>query len=528
MENLAARIILLSGVLRLLVAALAGALFALAMPPYNIPAVGFISFPVLVWLLDGAATRQHAGKTRRSGAGFRIGWSFGFGYFLAGLWWIGVALLSEGDTYLWALPLAVLGIPAGLAMFTGVSTALARLWWPDGLGRILILAACLGIGEYCRGILLTGFPWNQFGYAAMPIPVAMQTASLIGVDGVTVLAVLVFAVPALFGTRLHRWFGAVLALLLVAAHLGFGVYALGQPLAAQQTVNVRIVQPSISQPEKWDVSQRDAVFAKLIGLTAAPGEDGFVPQLIVWPETALPYLLSERPDALQTIAGALQPGQLLLTGAVRNEGPADDPATLFYNSILVIDDSGEVISAADKLHLVPFGEYLPFKGLLEQFGIAPVAAGALPFIPGQQRAYLELPGGITLLPLICYEVIFSHEVNQRGPVLPQLLVNVTNDAWYGDTAGPYQHVMQARIRAVEQGRPMIRAANNGVSAVFDSRGRNLGAFALDATGNLDVKLPVATTQTPFQTYGTTGFLAILIVFFTTSAIISVLTFIFRR
>lgn len=520
MENLAARVILLSGWRRMLAAFAAGLVAVLALPPFDFFAVCFVSFPVLVWLLDGAVAIPRGGALSRFWPSFRIGWVFGFGYFTGGLWWIGNALLVEAESFAWLLPFAVLGIPAVLAVYYGLAAGLARMVWPDGLGRVFMLAAMFGIAEYARSILLTGFPWNAIGYAAMPTPLLMQSASLVGLYGITPLAVFVFAAPALLGTRRHRSGAVVLAILLAAAHAGYGFYRLSQADLSGPVATVRIVQPSIDQSQKWDAGVRDAIFAKLLALTAgAPAGDGAgeassdalsdPADLVIWPETAIPFLITQRPDALRAIADTLAPGQALLTGAVRSE-PASSAGEepLYYNSILAIDAGGEIVAAADKTHLVPFGEYLPLAPMLKALGLSEIAETPGIFQVGQARRNLSLPDGPDLLPLICYEAIFPYETameNGNGALL-----NVTNDGWYGDTPGPPQHFRQAQLRTVEQGASLIRAANNGISGAIDPYGRVIDAFALDAVGALDVTVPLVRVPTWYVRNGL--FTAQLIVF----------------
>lgn len=510
MQNLAAAIILQSGWRRALLALAAGSIGALALPPFNFPFACWLSFPVLVWLLDGAAASGRKGRLRLAGPAFLIGWLFGFGYFVAGLWWIGNALLVDAERDAWMLPLAIAGIPAVLAVFYGLAASLARLAWPDGLGRIFILSASFGLFEYLRATLFTGFPWNAIGYAAMPVPLLMQSASVVGLFGMNALAVLVFSAPALLGTGRHRVAGMLLAALLVATQAGYGYFAMSRPEPAAETLAVRIVQPSVDQSMKWDDTVRREIFDKLLQLSAKDGEAGFRPEVIVWPETALPFLLTENPSGLAEISSMLEPGQIVLTGAVRSEGTVAGEGQRYYNSILAIDSSGEVVGAADKIHLVPFGEYLPFRSLLEKTGMLPVAAGDLLYSPGQKRELLSAPSGKKLLPLICYEAIFPHEVATAGA---DALLNLTNDAWYGDTPGPYQHFRQAQLRAVEQGIPLVRAANNGISAFVDGKGRIIDAFRINAVGALDVALPLGKQSTIYSRYGMIIFPSILFIFF---------------
>lgn len=493
MERLAGRIILLWGWRRFLVAFLAGALMVLTQAPYDFFAAGFVAFPVLVWLLDGATAASPGGFVRRVMPAFAIGWWFGFGYFLAGLWWIGSAVLIEADTFAWALPLAVVGIPILLSFFFAVAAVAARLLWSGGIGRIAALAFGFALAEWLRGFVLTGFPWNPIGFAAMPTPLLMQSVTLTGVVGMNALAVFVFAMPALLVARRHRVAGGMLAAALIAAHAGYGYVRLAMPEpATERTLAVRIVQPSIDLTEKWDGSVRDRVFATMLDLSRRPSEPGKdAPRLILWPETAIPFLFEDRPDALVAIGDLLQPGQMLMTGAVRAEAsPAVGGDDLYYNSIIAIDEDGEIVDAVDKSHLVPFGEYLPFADLLKRFGLTQLVAGPMNFVPGAGRHAMALPDGATALPLICYEIIFP-ELVATDALSANLIINVTNDAWFGDTPGPYQHFRQAQIRAVENGIPVLRAANNGISGFIDSRGRVLDALAINARSvvDFDVQIP---------------------------------------
>ncbi|MBA92579.1 MAG: apolipoprotein N-acyltransferase [Phyllobacteriaceae bacterium] len=492
MERLAGRIVLLWGWKRRAAAFAAGALAVLSQPPYDFFAACFIAFPVLVWLLDGAAGDGGRSILSRIMPFFATGWWFGFGYFLAGLWWIGRALLVEADAHAWAMPFAVLGLPAVLALFFGLACLLAIPFWRHDLGRIFALAFGFGVAEWLRAVAFTGFPWNPVGQAAMPVPVLMQSASVIGILGMNPLAVYVFAAPALLAGRAWRETGLALAFLLAIVHAGFGYWRLSRPEPADlAAVSVRLVQPSIDQAMKWNPETRNAIFETYLEMTRRkPDAGASAPQLVIWPETSVPWLLTERPEVLSAIAGALQPGQVLLAGAVRAEGDVESPSARFYNSITAINGEGEIIGAADKMHLVPFGEYLPLSGLLSSLGLTQFVTAPGQFTPAPGRRTLDLPGGMTALPLVCYEIIFPFEAGQAAGNPANLIVNVTNDAWYGRTPGPWQHFRQAQIRAVELGLPLLRAANNGISAYVDRKGRVIDALALDSVANLDVKVPL--------------------------------------
>ncbi len=463
LEGVAGHFILLWGWKRYLVALLAGAIAAFAQAPYDFFAVCLVSFPVLVWLLDGATADPGKRFLGRLMPAFWTGFWFGFGYFLCGLWWIADAMFVDLSQYGWALPAPLILLPALMALFYGFATALARLAWSEGIGRIAALAAAFAVAEWLRSFVLSGFPWNAIGYAIMPTPLLMQTDWLIGMTGMNALAVFLFAAPALLGSDRHVKVGLALAVVLAAANVGFGYFRLaGADLSAAPTLDVRLVQPSVDQGEKWSRDRRDAIFQTYLEMSGRPfhppGDKQETadarPQLIVWPETSVPFLFNQRPDGLAALGKLLGKDQVLLAGAVRMEGDdPNDPATRFYNSVVAVNDAGVIYDAGDKTHLVPLGEYVPFASLLSRIGITKLVTLPGEFSAGTDRHPIQVAPGVTALPFICYEIIFP------GLVLPHagdadLIVNVTNDAWYGDTPGPFQHFRQAQVRAVEAGRPL--------------------------------------------------------------------------
>jgi apolipoprotein N-acyltransferase len=280
------------------------------------------------------------------------------------------------------------------------------------------------------------------------------------------------------------------------------------------------VQPNVDLSEKWDASVRDRIFSGMMALSAKAPELGHAkPQLIIWPETSVPFLFTERPEALSAIGNMLSDGQMLIAGIVREEGGATPGADArYYNSVVAINDRGEIVDAVDKVHLVPFGEYLPFSGLLRLFGVEQLVAGPMTFSAGNDRHSILVPGGIRALPFICYEVIFPDLVAVDA-ASTQLIVNVTNDAWFGDTPGPYQHFRQAQVRAVENGLPLLRAANNGISAVVDPNGRIVDALAINVRGAMDVHVPISRrTVVTANQRRVNGFLIMLLFAFVAGAL----------
>ena len=517
MQRLADAIIVLWGLRRFAVALVAGALSALAFAPFHAFPVLWLTVPVFVWLLDGAEAGEGAPWYRRLVPAAVVGFAFGFGFFLAGLWWIGAAFLVDPDQFALLLPAAVTVLPALLALFWALGAAVARAFWIDGWPRILVFAAAMSVAEWLRGHLFTGFPWNTFGYALTPMPLMMQSAALVGIWGLTLAAFFVFAAPAVFAGH-REGAGApvrilVVAAVLLACHLGYGAFRLAAgPDPSVAGVTVRIVQPAIAQDKRWQISAADEVMERYLELSRN-GEDGVGLEdvtLLVWPESAFPFLLTERPSALAAIADLLPAGVTLITGAARAERiPGADTPTPVFNSVYVIDDAGEILAAYDKVHLVPFGEYLPFRGFLDALGLRQLVALPGGFSAGQRQRTVEVPGTPPMGPLICYEIIFPAAVIEAGN-RPSWLLNLTNDGWYGNTPGPYQHLLQARVRAVEEGLPLVRAANSGISAIVDAHGRIVKSLDLDRVGTVDGNLPQALSPTPYGTFGDLIFLGLVV------------------
>jgi apolipoprotein N-acyltransferase len=498
-------IILAWGWKRAFIALGAGALSSLAMAPFNAWPILFVTFPVAVWLIDGAA----AGKQRGVPAAALSGFCFGLGYFVPGLYWIGNAFLVDAQTFAWLMPFAVLGLPAYLALFPALGFALARLLWTKDATRVLALAVGLTVSEWLRGHALSGFPWNAFGYALSEPLALAQAASLIGLWGMTFLSIAIFASPATLidGSSRGRkpWIAPVAALALLVAMGLFGAVRLSLQPTELTKVKLRIMQPNLQQDVKFNYGAKAEVMQKYLALSdraSGPQSTGVRDvQILIWPESAFPFFLTRETDAMAQIAELLPKGTVLMTGSVRApDGQPGARVSRAYNSIYVIDHDGGVLSVYDKLHLVPFGEYLPFQGWMEKLGFVQLTKVHGGFIPGAQRRTMEIPNAPRALPLICYEAIFPGNVTARDD-RPGWIVNLTNDGWFGNSTGPYQHLQQARLRAIEEGLPMVRAANTGISAVIDPSGRIVARLGLGIEGVLDADLPAALPPTVYARLG---------------------------
>ncbi len=494
---------------RSIIAFCAGVAGALALAPIHFFPAAAIPMVVSVWLMDGLepAKRFHAGRFDISALkqAAWIGWCLGFGYFVASLWWLGAAFLVEAEEFAWALPFGVAGLPAVLGCFTAFGFVLARLFWSDGSVRIIALALGLGISEWLRGILFTGFPWNTFGMALGGNLVLAQVASLVGLHGLTFLSVFIFASPALLmrrGALKDSTSAFVAACGLFVAITLFGTLRLWTaPDEYHPALRLRIMQPNTPQDDKFRPENKEQILAHYIALSArkstlAPNGLSDITH-VIWPESPFPFILSRDPDALSRIAQSLG-RSTLITGSARAETigsayPGEIRKVSYFNSIQVVTASGVIADTYDKVHLVPFGEYLPFSGLLEKLGLRQFVHIPGGFEPGVTRKLLRVPGLPQAFPLVCYEAIFPESLSTDLRDAAGLIINVTNDGWFGPTFGPYQHLAQARLRSIESGLPFLRAANTGISAIIDPYGRTIDQLALGTEGVLDTRLPVATT-----------------------------------
>jgi apolipoprotein N-acyltransferase len=474
----------------------AGAISALGFAPVEFFPALLLGYAALVLLLDGAASGR--GSWRIAAL---CGWAFAFGQYLIGWHWIGYAFMVDPSAHLWQLPFAILFLTGGLALYAGIASALAMLVWRDGLSRLLIFAAFYAVAEWARGHALTGFPWNLPAYGWGASWAVMQSASLIGAYGLSFLTILLGASLAEFSSR--RLAAPLTMILLFACLWIYGAVR----LAATPTQNVpgmvvRLVQPDIPQNQKY--ARRFVVrnWQRLVDLSRLPGGVTH----IIWPEAAPSFLLDRSPAALDQIALLTQGGRSLITGAARAATSGD--AAHYYNSLYIFGPGGKIDAIYDKFHLVPFGEYVPFASILNRVGITKLTEGGTGFSAGDGPHIYPVPHAPDVTPLICYEIIFPGAVtpDQR----PGWLVNVTDDSWFGPWAGPMQHLLIARVRAIEEGLPVARDANTGITAMIDPMGRITAHLDLGRMGAIDAKLPWALPATFYARFGDVPFALLLL------------------
>ncbi len=484
------------------IAVLCGVVSAAALPPLNLVPILIPAFTGLLWLLDGTRRPRHAAV---------IGWSFGFGHMAAGLYWVGIAFLVDSARFGLIMPFAIAGLAAGMALFPAIAVyAMAVTGW-RGPARVVLLATTWLVVEWLRSWVFTGFPWNLIGTVWDFSPAMLQLAAATGVWGLSWLTILAAAAPAVLPETGDRGSpggpgreGRSGRVFIVTVFAMVGLVWAGGALrlqtapalgtAVDSNVRLRLVQASIPQALKWAPERRRRNVDEQRQLSQRPElapvqgpVQGPVPvpvTHIIWPETAVPYLLDRDPDLRRDLADIVPPGGLLITGAPRISDEAD--GSRLWNSLQVLDGHGDIVATYDKHHLVPFGEYTPLRALL---GSLKLTVGSTDFSAGPGPVTLTLPGLPTVSPLICYEAIYPGQVVAAAD-RPKWLLNITNDGWFGISSGPYQHFASARLRAVEEGLPLVRGANSGISAVVDPYGRIVGHLSLGQVGVLDAFLPL--------------------------------------
>ena len=502
---------------------LAGAATALAFPPFGL-LPGLLGYALLMGLWDAPAPE------RRLKSAFWRGWLAGTAFFLISTWWVAEAFYVDAQDQGWMAPIAVALLASGLGLFWGAAAALYAWARPRGALRPIVFAGCFCLFEWLRGHVLTGFPWDLAGETWRAGSAPSQTASLVGAYGLGWITVAACATPSLLtllppgtrrlrgpGGRRENWIAVGLATLSIAGLYGYGLIRLAHtaPVSASAPW-VRVVQADVDQESKYDEALFRSILGRYVRLTAGPpsSPSGRMPDIVIWPEGAIPDSVNDylAPDSWTraAITGALKPGQTLLLGGYRLEGPGDPPKA--YNSLLALraKDGGLAMTGLyDKFRLVPFGEYLPAESLLAPLGFKKLVHVTDGFDPGPPPRPISPEGMPRVQPLICYERLFPGFVRQGSRIggRPAWIVNVSNDAWFGRTSGPWQHLNIASYRAIEEGLPMVRATPTGVSAVIDAYGRIRPGASLGqgAIGVIDAPLPPPLAPTPFDRWGETIF-----------------------
>ena len=491
----------------------AGAATAFAHPPFGV-LPGLLGYGLLLTQLDKAEGPQPLRSA------FWRGFLGGSAYFLIGCWWVSEAFFVDAIHQGWMAPFAVAALAAGMGLFWGAAGALYRRLRPSAaLLKVLVFAGVLSLLEWLRGHVLTGFPWNLPGETWRAGSAPSQAAALVGAYGLswlTVAAAAAVSAPLTFGRRRSTWMLCAGGAVIVAGLYGYGAARLSRTLPVRPDAQwVRVVQADVRQEAKYDVDKFQSIMSRYLKLTAQAPTGGHMPDIVIWPEGALPVAANDlfRPSAWTSaaIAKAMQPGQILLIGAYRQDEHAS--SIVYYNSLFALRRDGADLTPLamyDKFRLVPFGEYLPLETLLAPLGVKKMVHVGDGFSAGPEPAPMTVPGMATVQPLICYESLFpglARDGANAGGSRAEWIVNVSNDAWFGQTSGPKQSLNLSSYRAIEEGLPMVRATPTGVSAVIDAYGRSKPGetLPLGGFGVIDAALPPALPPTPFARYGETAF-----------------------
>jgi apolipoprotein N-acyltransferase len=493
---------------------LAGLVSALGFQPVGWWPLTLAAFAFLLWLIE-TAPRLRTALAR--------GWWFGMGQFVLGLNWIATAFTYQAAMPAWLGWVAVVLLSLYLSVYPAAAAGLAWRWgrlprlaepesrrWLARPSLALTLAAAWIVTEWLRATMFTGFAWNPVGVVLVGTPLAWPAAYM-GTYALSGLVLLIAGLSLRLALVFDRWSPVIIAMIGGLGFLGPGAAGADD----QARPRLRIVQPNIGQQNKWDPGYELANFRALASLTGRPGAQ---PRLILWPEAATPDYLSYDPAARRRLAALLGPRDLLLLGGVEPVwGPDGRHGIAAYNSLYILTPDARLIGRYDKAHLVPYGEYLPMRPILSAIGISRLAPGDLDFRDGPGPRTLDLPGFGRTGVQICYEMIFSGEVVDRAH-RPDFIFNPSNDAWFG-AWGPPQHLAQARLRAIEEGLPVIRATPTGMSAVIDADGRLLQSLPWRRAGAIDAALPSPAPPTLFARLG--NILAFAVAFLLAAAAIAV-------
>lgn len=463
-----------------------GMLSACALPPLSWPVLFLMGFGAFVCCLRSTPTL---------GGAFKLAWAYALGFHLAGLYWISASLFIDIARYIWVLPFSLLALPAYLAVLFAGAACMAHPLRNKPIMHAAGLSVALFLGELFRGWFMGGFPWNLFGYIWADVLPVIQSVSIFGIHGLTFLTLLAGAAVSLCFTPPDKPSLVLLACIgmMFSALTLWGQHRVDTtPITYHDHKLVRLVQPAIEQTERKTSRQRIAALSKIVALSTGPSATPITD--LIWPETASPFFLNADEEARTSLTPIVPKGGVLITGAPSRVIENGTPH--YFNSLMVMNDRGTIIGGYDKSHLVPFGEFVPLRSILQTVPVAVDVIGTSDFTPGTGAKTLRVPHFPSFSTMICYEAIFSGQVIDKND-RPEALLQITNDAWFGDTSGPHQHFAMARVRAIEEGLPLIRVANSGISAVVDPLGRVLRSLPLDARGVIDSPIPKSLNEPTF-------------------------------
>ena len=478
--------------------------------PYNLIFINFLTFPVFLYLLNVGKKFKLNSKYF-----FFIGWFFGFGYFLSGLYWISISLTYE-EIFRYLIPFAVILVPAFLAIFYGTSTLILKKFVSKKISFILFFSLIFSILEFIRGSILSGFPWNLIAYSWSWSLEIIQVISVIGTYSLNLISITIFSLPFILFVKTKNkkkyWFLSFL-LILFATNYFYGFKVLSQSKEnniEKHDFIIKIISPNIDLKEFLKSENNDVIIKKLIELSNPQVDQKTI---FIWPEGMLQSVyLSEIKKYHKIFSKAFSNLHLIILGI--NNLEYKNNVESVYNSLAIVDNNLNLIGSYNKNKLVPFGEFLPMEKYLQKIGLKKITYGYKSFSKGEQRNVINIKNkyyDFKLLPLICYEIIYSGKINIKKQNV-DLIVNISEDGWFGNSIGPYQHFSKAIYRAIEEGNYIARSANNGISAFISPNGRTLHKTEFNKAGTIIASLPMYKSKTIFSKYGNKVFVIIIFLY----------------
>ncbi|HQS84101.1 MAG: apolipoprotein N-acyltransferase [Alphaproteobacteria bacterium 16-39-46] len=499
-----------------------------ALSPFGIWMILPLSITPFLIILDSASNFKRL---------FWIGFFYYLGYFAGGLYWITIALSVDWSRFFWLFPFSFLGIPIALAFLSAPTVYALWIFKNHPNLKIFLFAGSIFIFDLMRTYIFPQFPWNLLGYTLASSPWFLQSTALFGVFGLGLFALFLGAFPYLLLKKTTRHSGIFVCIFLSITFFAGGVRLLKNP-SQSTSLSLCLIQPNIPQTLKWVPSFRKTTLERLHTLStlATSSSPKNFSLLVIWPETAVPLFLEEEEVLRRQLTSFLPPNALLITGGGRRTSSStfsfvnstSPPQQKIWNSLFVLDPEGKILNIYDKVHLVPFGEYVPFRKALQALSVSHFIDRTLDFSEGEGLQNVYLPNYPPFSPLICYEIAFPHHVLNSNFSRPEWILNITNDAWFGTSTGPYQHLQMAQVRACEEGLPVVRVANTGISAIIDPCGRFLNLLPLNQTGTLRGLLPKSLPPSFYARYGNWSPLFLLLIFGTFMGISHLCTFLFKK
>jgi len=484
--------------------------------PYNLTFINFFSFSILLFLIQ-VVKKKTESKYRRKKSNryfFYIGCAFGFGFFLFGNYWISISLTHD-DMFRGLIPFSLILIPLFLSLFFGLAVLIIGPFSEKSISFLLFFSLTFSVFEFLRGNLLTGFPWNLISYTWSWSIESIQILSFIGTYALSLISITFFSIPFLFFQRkIIKRNIIFLSIFLIAfiSNYIFGIYKINKvSYDFDKTINVKIISPNFSLKD-YNTNSEIFQLKRLIKISD-PEKDKKT--LFIWPEGIFyQSYLQDIKEYKNLFENKFSENHLIILGINNFVNSADSKNKKYFNSLVILNNKLEILSVYNKINLVPFGEFLPFDETLSRFGFKKITAGYNSFSSGDKRNIINLGKKFDekkIIPLICYEIIYSGKIIKKNQ-FPDLVVNISEDAWFGRSIGPYQHFSKAIYRSVEEGVFVARSANKGISAFINPNGKVIKSLNTGESGNIELNFPNFKQSTLFSRYGNKIFFLIILLY----------------